>query len=502
MSDNLWFFLANESFRQRGEGFQREWSFHMLAAKRGLGMPLTRSLPFAEQIRVGNQTYGHQPFARDLLFNPSTFWLNVRSLNDELQDKPPSTTSLGFHLLRHAFPRSIGASNPPEGIATHTAFERDWTFHQEAIRLKLGMALSGNYAISPEPNLLVQLQVFAGDTLYSTEPPFRDALRLSDLAPDDPLYHPLWFEAYKVAQALFGNETFGFNPHFHNAAREARLGAPLSGWYRTSHEGVPYDMQIFAFDTLYSPLAGPILRWSQLDLPQEVRDFPEPSGDEPIPVTGEGKIPSTQFVSQWLKDHPTTPDPIRKLIRLALRVLYEVNDSRVLAILTAKQRAQMRGSPDVVCADLVSMCLKEAGVNTLWNVTQPPGTAYRGDRAANYFRPEPHHPLLRYVPDHEPWLPGDILVYKDFFHAVAGWLPDEYHHVVIYVGPFSGKDRGGRVYPESRTYSVVSSSIYSPYTSGATRDNAARASYFGYGSIVRVRHREIEQLYRDAGIIA
>lgn len=259
---------------------------------------------------------------------------------------------------------------------------------------------------------------------------------------------------------------------------------------------------MFARDTLYAPLGGPILRWSELSLPAVVQNFGEPAvGPEPHPGAGDGRIPGTSLTSLWLTNNPNTPEPIRKFIVVALRILGQVTDAAALPILNAQQRAQMRGDPDIVCADLVSMCLKTAGVNIAWNVNQPPGTRFFGDRAANYYRPQPGHPALRQVGANEPWLPGDILVYKDFFRVVPGWLPDEYHHVVIYVGPFSGSDRLGRLYPAAENYSVVSSSITDTKTNGATRDNAARAGYFGYGTVVRMRHLQIEQLYRDAGML-
>lgn len=503
MSDDLWFYLANETFRQRGEGFQRDWSFHMQAARQRLGAPLARSLPLAQQIRFGNQTYGYQAFAGDLLYNPSTLWRDVRSLKADLQSQTPAVNSLAYQLLRHAYRRCIAAGNPPVGISTHVEFERGWKFHQEAIRANLGMALSGNYTISPSNNLLVALQVFAGDTLYSVTPPFRDVLRLSSLTPNDPLYHPLWFETYKVSQAVFGNESFGFNPHFHEFARSANLGAPLSDYYRGQLNTTPYDIQVFAKDTLYAPLGGPILRWSELPQPQAVQEFvlPVGSGGNAGAGTPGEQIPGTLLRSQWLADHPNTPAPIRKLITLALRVLHQVTDAAVLPTLTVPQRAQMRGDTNIVCADLVSMCLKTAGVNLSWTVIRPPGTRFSGDRAANYYRPEADHPMLRQVASNENWLPGDILVYKDFFQPVAGWLPDEYHHVVIYVGHFYGNDRLLRPYPPVGGYSVVSSSINDTKTNGIKQVNATNPTYFSYGKVVRVRHLQIEQMYRDAGMI-
>lgn len=505
MSDDLWFFLANETFRQRGEGFQQDWSFHLLAANQRLGAPLTRSLPFSQQLRVGNQTYGYQVFAGDLLYNPSTLWNEVHSLNADLQGQVPSTTALSYQLLRHAYRRCITAGNPSAGINTNIEFERRWSFHQEAIRSNLGMALSGSYVISPFTNMLVMLQVFAGDTLYSSIPPYQDTQRLSDLTPADPLFHSLWFETYKVSQAIFGNETFGFNPYFHEVAHTVKLGAPLSDYYRVSHDNTPYDLQVFAQDTLYATLGGPILRWSDLPLPAVVQNFRLPAVgpiNGGIVGTGDGRVPGTGLTSLWLTNNPMTPEPIRKLIILALRVLGNVMDSSVLPILTIAQRAQMRSDTDIVCADLVSMCLKTAGVNMAWTVNQPPGTRYTSDRAANYYRPHQGHMDLRQLDDNDPWLPGDILVYKDFSQHISGWLADEYHHVVIYTGPFSGSDKQGRLYPETAGYSVVSSSISDSKTNGAKQINAARASYFGYGTVIRMRHLQIEQMYRDAGMIA
>jgi hypothetical protein len=488
----LWLHLARETYAQRGESFNASWLTHLVAAQRRLGAPLARSLPASQKVWVGDKSYILQPFGSDTLYYEFPEYQRIRSLNDLLNGSIPARGRLGYELLARSYEMSTAESGTDQG--GYRYLNRDWTFHQVAARDQLGAPLSPNYTIQGGR---VALQVYANDTLFSQQyPTFRDCQKLSSLAnQSDPLAIALWEEAYHYGRTIFDPSHISA---FHQEAFAGNLGMPLSGIYRSSFNDLPLNLQVFSRDTLYSfANSSGIERWSDLPAIPEVLDATIDLGDSsliPPPnlvLPGNGSFPGSNMVSLWLATQRNPPPAIRKLIGLALKILG--NDADVLPKLTQAQRSQMAGTSDIVCADLISLCLKEAGVNTRWAVSQPPGTIFTQNRAANYYRPEPNHPSLVEMPPDTPLVPGDILVFRNptFRHSPL-WKPEEYHHVVLFVGHYSGRDVSSRSYDGARGFDIVSSSIGSPHTDGYTHSYALNG--FGYAEVTIVRHREIAAL--------
>jgi hypothetical protein len=489
----LWLHLARETYTQRGEGFNPGWLTHLVAAQRKLGAPLARSLPASQKVWVGNKSYILQPFGGDTLYYEFPEYQRIRSLNDTLGGSIPSSGRLGYELLARVYDMSNAESGTDH--SGYRYLNRDWTFHQVAARDQLGAPLSPNYTIQGGR---VALQIYANDTLFSQQyPTFRDCQKLSSLADQsDPLAIALWEEAYHYGRTLFDPSHISA---FHQEALANNLGMPLSGIYRSSFNGIPLNLQVFSRDTLYSfANSSGIRRWSDLPPIPEVLeatiDLDEPSPAPPFApaLPGNGSFPGSNMVSLWLAAQSAPPPAIRKMIGLALKILG--NDADVLPKLTQAQRSQMAGTSDIVCADLISLCLKEAGVTTTWTVTQPPGTLFAHNRAANYYRPEANHPFLVEMPANTSLVPGDILVFRNptFAHPSV-WKPDEYHHVVLFVGHYAGRDVSGRSYDGARGFDIVSSSIGSPHTDGYTHSTALNG--LGYAEVRIIRHRQIAALH-------
>ncbi|MCK8600115.1 pesticin C-terminus-like muramidase [Desulfoferrobacter suflitae] len=148
---------------------------------------------------------------------------------------------------------------------------------------------------------------------------------------------------------------------------------------------------------------------------------------------------------------------------------------------------------DIVCADLVYICLKAAGIREIeWTVDAPQGTSFKSPHAANYFRP---NEFLRKVADNEPWQAGDILIYWN-----GDLESNRLRHVNLYVGPFSGVDLDGRVYPKDKPCDVVNASIdyrdrgreRGTRIMGLTKERCL-ITKLGRKNTMRLRHIEIEK---------
>jgi len=211
------------------------------------------------------------------------------------------------------------------------------------------------------------------------------------------------------------------------------------------------------------------------------------------------------MVSDW-SGYPTAAEGVRKLIDQALRMLGDdatVYDSLPPDLVKLAWGRFFLNDPnhfhykDIVCADLVTICLVAAGASVLgWTVEDPTGIGYTSTHAANYYRPSDDHPYLREPEEDEPWLPGDIIIYGDRDLAV-----DRVEHVDVYVGPFHGVDLSGNVYPAERGYDVVNASI--DYMSGGQEIGTAikpftldycQTKRFGFKWWRRVRHKEVEAM--------
>jgi hypothetical protein len=208
-----------------------------------------------------------------------------------------------------------------------------------------------------------------------------------------------------------------------------------------------------------------------------------------------------RLVSHW-EGYATASPRVRRLIDQALSMLgddpavYDALSPELRRLATGRYYADPRHfhHKDIVCADLIAICLHAAGVEYRWEVTTPPGTAYNTTHAANYYRPRSDHPKLRVVASDEAWRPGDILLYwrgNLSFSTV--------NHVNLYVGPFSGTDLSGNVHPRSAGYDVVNASIDHRNPSGIEVGTAiypvtrheCLTTRLGYTHIMRVRHVDL-----------
>ncbi|HEX5689550.1 MAG TPA: peptidoglycan recognition family protein, partial [Roseiflexaceae bacterium] len=148
-------FLLGETYRQRGEGFRSDWSFHQFGSKNNLGAPIALSATKAKQVSFGGKTYGFQPFARDILFNEIPKWGEVQSLNGALGGTIPAAGSSAARLILEAGYAAAGG-----------ALHDNQAFHQRAVRDKLGAPLGSGYSATINGQK-VAMQVFSCDTLYT-----------------------------------------------------------------------------------------------------------------------------------------------------------------------------------------------------------------------------------------------------------------------------------------------------------------------------------------------
>jgi murein DD-endopeptidase MepM/ murein hydrolase activator NlpD len=272
-------FLQGETYRQRGEGFRSDWSFHQFASKNNLGAPLALSAVKAKQVSFNGKTYGFQPFARDVLFNEIPKWGEVQSLNGALGGAIPAAGSGVARLLLEAgFAASGGALHDNQA------------FHQRAVRDKLGAPLGSGYSTVINGQKIA-IQVFSCDTLYTpynmadeSKTNWGDVRRLSD-EPPGPMREALWTETYKICGAAYQADS-----PIQQIASSQKLGAPLTGVYSIDFEGNPFTMQVFACDTLYAAQNGEVKRLSGL-----------PAGGASATAT---VAPTPQLVAQDQVDEP------------------------------------------------------------------------------------------------------------------------------------------------------------------------------------------------------
>jgi len=223
---------------------------------------------------------------------------------------------------------------------------------------------------------------------------------------------------------------------------------------------------------------------------------PAPASPPAPPIDGSGPfpIPNSGMVSHWA-DYGRAPEAARLLINQALRLLG--NDADVIQkVLTPAQHKTMGLSTDIVCADGVLFSLQAAGMDLNWKVDDPSGAGKLGPRCANFYRPCAGNATKLRDVSNEPPLPGDVFVYSkgDLIHD-RGW------HVNIYVGPLSGTDMSGSSFRLDQGFTVVDTNMGKPENKPFTLQ-AILANKRGYAQVHRVRLRQLEQLYRDAGLIA
>jgi murein DD-endopeptidase MepM/ murein hydrolase activator NlpD len=141
-------------------------------------------------------------------------------------------------------------------------FHSNWAFHRFALKNDLGAPL----APSSNQNNQVSVggksygfQVFAHDTILNEIPQWTAVQRLSDLLGGNIPGSGLARQMLEASITATGS-TLHAEWAFHQLVVRERLGPPLSGNYRMSVGGQEYTMQVFAADTLYSPVP----RWSDV----------------------------------------------------------------------------------------------------------------------------------------------------------------------------------------------------------------------------------------------
>jgi hypothetical protein len=168
------------------------------------------------------------------------------------------------------------------------------------------------------------------------------------------------------------------------------------------------------------------------------------------------------LVSHYLK-YDELPEKAHKVIDQALSMLgddHVVFDSLPPELQRLCHGAYYLEDPnsiyykDICCADLVTVCLRAAGLDIEWPADASTGGEHITPHAANYYRPWPGNPKLVELGLVPPWLPGDILIYGN-----GEYKTNRVQHVNLYVGPFSGTDRSGCVHRYSERYEVVNASI-------------------------------------------
>lgn len=486
----IWTTLEQETYAIRAGGLHTEWAFHQVAIAQGLGAPLAQTANQSRYLTDGGQTYGYQPFARDTLVSPTDHWDKVAKLSDLLNGAIPGA-GLGRMVLEASYLASSGSP-----------LHADWAFHQLAVREHLGSPLSGNYRTVVDGQTLA-LQVFAGDTLYTliAQPEsatnWGDVRRLSQ-TPAGALADGLWQETYKPCGATYDSAS-----PLQQEALRLGLGVPLTGVNALTIAGTSYQAQVFAHDTLYAGADGAVHHLA--DLPRLTPD--RPTGDiQPVvpPVTP--PVAPGAAETPWLAQHPNAPAAVRRLIDRALhmlgpeRTIFDALPSNLqsLAYGAAYRDAASLYFKDIVCADLVTICLAAAGLDYAWRVTEPPGTAYNSPHAANYYRASASNGKLRQLDDNDPtWLPGDILIY--WYEGTPA--TKQASHVNLYIGPFEY---------QNRTYEIVEASINlrnNGAIQGLTNNPQRKVNcwdqhYFTMARwLFRMRLVELEQAYRSVGIL-
>lgn len=258
VSEALWSFLYGEMWRVRGGALNLGQAFALHAAHTGLGAPVGAN----QQLTQNGQRYNYQALARDLIYNLDARYREVQSLSALLpaDGSPPATGTVARALLDASY---AAARNPATPQAP--AFQANKRFHLEALRARLGPPL-GRDGYSADRAYIAQ--VFAGDTLYAPASSQAEARFLSRTPTTDPAYRAVWAEVYRRIGATYNPEAT-----LHRVAMQDRLGMPLTGPYSAVFEGTRYNIQVFAYDTVFAGPDGVPRRFSRLEPPEAVRGW-------------------------------------------------------------------------------------------------------------------------------------------------------------------------------------------------------------------------------------
>jgi hypothetical protein len=263
VSEALWTFLYDLTWRARGGApLNLGQAFALHAARFDLGAPVGPN----RQLSSGGQQYNYQALARDTVYNLGDRYREVQVLSAILpaDGVPPQAGSPARALLDATYAAAAVSGAPP--------FDPRKRFHLEALRAKIGPPL-GRDAYTADRGFIAQ--VFAGDTLYAPASQQTLALFLGRTAPADPAYTPIWTEVYRRLGL-----TYDPNAPFHKVALQERLGMPITGVQQVSFEGVAYQVQVFAYDTLFAGPDRVVRRLGKQEEPEAVRRWTpvEPAG--------------------------------------------------------------------------------------------------------------------------------------------------------------------------------------------------------------------------------
>lgn len=134
-----------------------------------------------------------------------------------------------------------------------------WAFHRTAGERDLGAPLARSASVAEFVTLdgnRYGFQPFAGDTLFNVIPNWSQVQSLNELLGGNMLTAGL---GRSLLEAAYGavNATLHADWSFHRVALRERLGLPLSDNYRITVAGRQYALQVFAGDTLCTPIAEP-----------------------------------------------------------------------------------------------------------------------------------------------------------------------------------------------------------------------------------------------------
>ncbi|NJO07078.1 MAG: N-acetylmuramoyl-L-alanine amidase [Chloroflexaceae bacterium] len=302
--------LLHESYARRASGYNPGWAFHQFAVDNGLGMPMANS----KRLTVDGVEYSYQPFARDTLYSQVPNWGIVQRMSQLLGGSIPPA-GLGRALLEATY-RDNSATFRPE-----------WAFHQYAMRADMGPPIGESRTLVVN-GLSYAYQVFARDTLYNLVPNWADVRQLSRLASTtDPASVALRDALLRATYAATGAR---YEPgwSFHQLARQWNIGAPLADPFVLDIEGVPYNIQVYALETVYNivPYWSDVKRLSTLAAAQNMNiaggtNFRSlvlghspletavlPVTDEPVPEVGGEWTPPASLISRVLHYTPVVPN--------------------------------------------------------------------------------------------------------------------------------------------------------------------------------------------------
>jgi len=171
--------------------------------------------------------------------------------------------------------------------------------------------------------------------------------------------------------------------------------------------------------------------------------------------TPAGPVATSGSVRSARADYAALPEKARRVIDQALFMLGD--DAQVFDALPGELQKMCYGSAflaspndfhykDIVCADLVSIALRGAGLDIAWSSGANP-------HMADYYHPDRGSPRLIEIAGPNDLLPGDVFVFG------SGAASSRAGHVSLYVGPFCGTDRSGKTYTLADGADVVEASI-------------------------------------------